>query len=256
LLIKNLIAAYSAYGIYLLASSNLKFTNFQIFNCVTGGIYSTSYNSYFYDASIYSNPVAITSSGDNVFFDNIHTWLNTSPITSANFMYLNNSKIDEATEFSSFSVNTAYRIFSQNHDGVYNNNYIFADGGNIITDTSVYHGTSGISWRINVISNTRTITYPLELNVAKLALKANTPTTVKAWFKQSDTSIRGVLYCKNNPYLGVIDLSTYTVLGNTNWQELSLIVSTNKDGVVEIYAGAYYVSSLSSNVRVSDMTII
>jgi hypothetical protein len=267
-------------GIYLATSSYNKFNNIVSERNANYGVFlnSAAYN-YFANSVIIRNPVGfyLSNGNKNRFFNNktidnstgfnfLSSWENNicsldssdnvGIIDDIGVNYFNNSKISGPTEITISSNLMNARIYSQNHDQTPDNHYIVSDQGYIISDNSIRHTPSGLSWKLVPTSLTRNIDYPLDLTIGKFALEANRPTVIKAWFKLGgDSSIGAQLICKADPCLGLSFDVSVAAAATTNWQELSLNITTSATGVVEIQALAYWNTALG-NVWVDDITVI
>jgi len=226
-------------------------------------------NNTFNDVSILncSLVASIQNQSTNNTFNNLDTSSNNSGVfqitAGGGSIYLNNSKISDINnnEFLLPVIYSGSKLFSQNHNKIPNNHRIYADQGNILTDASIIHGTSIYSWKMTPINASCNLSYPLELNISKIACTGGTTTNVKTWFKTTfDNSIGGYLMCKENDMLGIYqDISVHTTAA-TNWQQLSINITPTITGVVEIVAGVYLkapnvVANAGTNLWVDDMTI-
>jgi len=168
--------------------------------------------------------------------------------------YIFNALIAEATEVSGFVPFANASIFSQNHDQTIDNHIIFTDGGQIHSDTSIRHTTSGISWRFDVTSVNRNLVYPLRLIIARIACSADSQVTVKAWFRRNNTGIVGRLVCKGKQIAGVDnDVYADMTVGENIWEQLQIQFQPTENGVVEIEAQAWGGNSWS--IWVDDLEI-
>ena len=132
-------------------------------------------------------------------------------------------------------------VFSQNHNQIPNNHYQQYLYGFVMSDNSILHTSPGLSWKILPNGAIANITYPLTFSLTKVAIPANTPTAISAWFKlDNDVSVGGLLLCKADPLLGIYsDVSAHATSPTTNWQNVSLTLNLTTTGVVEVLAGAY-----------------
>jgi hypothetical protein len=120
---------------------------------------------------------------------------------------------------------------------------IYTDGGLINSQASTLTHGSGTEWKLATrINPNRQIAEPLNLSIAKIAVKSGGLTTVKAWFLKSDATLIGAkLVCKVGQIAwadGTSDV-TATKADDTNEEELSISFTPSEDGVVEIEAWAY-----------------
>jgi hypothetical protein len=154
--------------------------------------------------------------------------------------YINNFTINEATEVSNFTAFSNSRVYSQNHDNTAGNHQIFCDGGLINSNSSVRHTASGISWAMAPTSTNRSVTYPLNLSIAKIAVAASALVTVTVWMRRTNTGLTMTLMCKGGQIGGVAaDVTASMAAAADTWEQLTITFTPNESGVVEILAQAY-----------------
>lgn len=148
--------------------------------------------------------------------------------------FLKNALISEAVEVVSIA-NANCRLMSENHDNVAGANVIFLDGGQISSDTVTRKTASGVSWRIDVTSANRTTQYPIDFEIARVAVGANTLVTVSAWLYRTNVGLTHRLVCKGGQIAGVAaDVSTaMTAIANT-WELVTITFTPTEVGVVNI----------------------
>jgi hypothetical protein len=173
---------------------------------------------------------------------------NNSPI------YAQNCAMNEATEISYISTPAVEAVYSHNHDQIAGNHKIFLNGALISAATDQRHTASGISWKIQPTSTTRSSSWPVILSLAKVACAANSLVTIKAWMRRDNTNLTMRLVCKGGQLAGVANdvVSSMTAAADT-WQELTITFTPTVQGVVEIIAEAWGGSVYSG--WVDDMTI-
>lgn len=133
-------------------------------------------------------------------------------------------------------------------------NKIFMYGGLIQSDSGTRHTASGISWKMSPTSGDRSATYPVKLSLARIAVLADLPVTVTAWFRRDNAGITGTLKCEGGQVAGVDDDVTISMSGIINtWEQLSITFNPTAQGVVEITALAY--GGTSNNVWIDDMGV-
>ena len=169
--------------------------------------------------------------------------------------YLFNAKIQEATEVAGFLNFANSRIFSQNHDQIADNHWIFTDGGTIHSQTAVRHTASGIAWQLSPTSTNRSSNYPLDLSVAKVAVEANKAVSIKAWMRRSNTELTMRLIVKGKQIAGVDNDIYADLTADANiWQEVSLSSFTpTEKGVIEVMVYAW--GGTNYNGFIDDLTI-
>ena len=90
-----------------------------------------------------------------------------------------------------------------------------------------------------------------------MAVASSGKVTVKVYFKKSGTGIAGALRCRYGQIAwsdGTSDI-TVTCPDNTSRNQVTLEFTPTEAGVVEIEAGAWYVSSTSQTVIIDDIEI-
>lgn len=179
--------------------------------------------------------------------------------TTANWSYwqsdtfMENTVITDAAEVADMSTASNARHYSHNHDNTAGNHKIFTDGGLISSATDQRHTASGISWKMQPTSTTRTTTYPLYLSLAKVAVAANSLVTIKAWMRRDNSGLTMRLVCKGGQIAGVASDVTASVTTTNAWEEETITFTPTEAGVVEITAEAFGGSAFSG--WVDDMTI-
>jgi hypothetical protein len=118
-------------------------------------------------------------------------------------------------------------------------------------DTSIYHGTTGTSWKLEQISTNISQYNKIQFSAAKIAVIASKLVTVSLWFKNSASTITGQLVCPGWQLTGTDVVATTTT--STNWQQLTITFTPTTEKVIEIFAYAY--GSISDYLYVSDMNI-
>ena len=146
-------------------------------------------------------------------------------------------------------------LYSMDHNGVSGNTTILMSSGSVVSTTSVRHTSSGIAWALAPTSSTaRTSDYPLTLNIATVAVAANTLVTVKAWLRRTNTGLTLGLRILADQIAGVSSdvLSAMTAVADT-WEEVTLTFTPTANGVVKIQTYCYGGSTYTGYV--DDLTI-
>jgi parallel beta-helix repeat protein len=118
-------------------------------------------------------------------------------------------------------------------------------------------GGTGKEWKLAITGAARGTIYPFYIPIARVAVASSGKVTVKVYFKKSGTGIAGALRCR----YGQITWSdaaqdiTVTCPNDTSRNQVTLEFTPTEAGVVEIEAGAWYVSSTSQTVIVDDIEI-
>lgn len=118
-------------------------------------------------------------------------------------------------------------------------------------------GGTGKEWKFAITDAARTSIYPFYIPVARVAVGSSGKVTVKVYFKKSGTGIAGGLRCRVNQIAwsdGTSDIAV-TCPDNTSRNQVTLEFTPTEAGVVEIEAGAWYVSSTSQTVIIDDIEI-
>ena len=118
-------------------------------------------------------------------------------------------------------------------------------------------GGTGKEWKLAITNAARNSIYPFYIPVARAAVAANAQVTVTLYFKKSGTGIAGGLRCRVNQVAwsdGTSDIAV-TCPNNTSRNQVTLEFTPTEAGVVEIEAGAWYVSAVDQNIIIDDITI-
>lgn len=118
-------------------------------------------------------------------------------------------------------------------------------------NTSVYHGTTGTSWKLEQLSTNINQYFPIKFSVAKIAVNVNKLVTVSLWFKKSASTMTGQLVCPGYELNGTDVIATTST--STDWQKLTINFIPTSDKVIEIFAYAY--GNQNDYLYVSDMSI-
>ena len=167
--------------------------------------------------------------------------------------YFKNTQFLDATEFAYSNTNQNSYVFSQDHDQVPGNHKIFTDGGLISTATDQRKTPSGVSWKIQPTSASRSSVWPVTLSLAKVACSANNLVTIKAWMYRDNSGLTMRLVCKGGQLAGVASDVTASVTTTNAWEEETITFTPTETGVVEITAEAWGGTTFSG--WVDDMTI-
>ena len=226
------------YGIYYYSSSNN--------NTITG---SPTCNSNVYSGIYYYN------SSNNLIYGTLTTTGNvTSAICgSSGINYILKASIAESTKVAGFTNYANSRVFIGNMGG---QSYIYTDGGTIVTQAATAGGT-GKEWKFAITDANRNSNYPFYIPIARVAVGASGKVTVKLYFRKSGTGIAGGLRARVGQVAwsdGSNDIKV-TCPDNTNRNQVTLEFTPTEAGVVEIEAGAWYVSSTSETVIIDDIEI-
>lgn len=237
--IKSLIANYTlTYGIYALSST------ISIDNFIANG--NGLYLIYSFNNSIINiNNGTLGNIAPNgngfIYFDNYNiAIINFSNVTGipASPTYIGNPYLltfTNCTDTSSNVLNYSTNIINYKSS----------------KNTSVYHGTTGTSWKLEQLSTNVNQYFPIKFSVAKIAVNVNKLVTVSLWFKNSASTMTGQLVCPGYQLNGTDVIATTST--STDWQKLTINFIPTSDKVIEIFAYAY--GNQNDYLYVSDMSI-
>ncbi|MGB3973111.1 MAG: hypothetical protein WBL58_02995, partial [Peptococcia bacterium] len=118
-------------------------------------------------------------------------------------------------------------------------------------------GGTGKEWKFAITNAARNSNYPFYIPIARVAVGSSGKVTVKVYFKKSGTGIAGALRCR----YGQITWSDaaqdiiVTCPNDTSRNQVTLEFTPTAAGVVEIEAGAWYVSATNQTIIVDDIEI-
>lgn len=221
-------------------------------NTLSGISLSMTVGCKFYSATASSNGVAgvsFTNSPQNAFYS-----LTTASNTSGSIDIVGNSASGENyfynwTRSESTAlvtpVNYLDSMFYSVSEGSATNHAIYTDNGTIVSDATVRHTASGISWKLSPTSTIRDSAYPLVQRVAAVAVKANVAQTATIWLRRTNTGLTGTFRIRGGQILGVAaDVTASISVAADTWEQLTLNFTPTADGVVEFevlcYGGTTY----------------
>ena len=246
------------YGLYMTGKTytNLDKLNFLRYN---SGIYyySNSNNNTITSATCNSNNYGIyyNSSSNNTIYSLSTTGNSTAGI------YMNNANnichTASIAESTKVYIGTSYYADTRqyiNNLGGYS--YVYSNYATANSQNATAGGT-GKEWKLAVTNAARNSAYPFYIPIARAAVAANAQVTVTIYFKKSGTGIAGGLRVRAGQVAwsdGTSDI-TVTCPNDTNRNQVTLQFTPTEAGVVEIEAGAWYVSSTSQTVIIDDIAI-
>jgi hypothetical protein len=159
-----------------------------------------------------------------------------------------NSLIGEATPFGNISVGNfdGVYVYSIKHQQTANNHYIQTGGASIASATDRRHTPSGISWKFTISSSNRGALNPVELPLARRAIKSAVPFNVAIFVSRDSTNIVGALCVRGGQIAGVPDdvLLTLTPTVDVNFHASgNLTITPTEDGVVQISFLAWHLAA-------------
>ena len=138
--------------------------------------------------------------------------------------------------------------------GVADTHAIYTDGGNIVSEASVRHTASGISWKMNPTNAIRTATYPLVLPIGKIAVSSGTLVTVKLWMRRTNTGLTGTLVCRGGQLAGIAaDVTADMTAAIDTWEEITITFTPSESGVLELEVWAH--GGTTYSLYVDDLTV-
>ena len=249
----------NGYGLYMTGKSytNLDKLNFLRYNY---GIYygTSSSNNTITSATCNSNGsygIYYSSSSNNVIYSLSTASNATAGVYSNNGLnIIHNATIAEATKVDTSTTYYANVRVHINNMGGYS--YVYSNYATANSQNASAGGT-GKEWKFAITDAARGTIYPFYIPIARVAVASSGKVTVKVYFKKSGTGIAGGLRCRVNQVTwsdGTSDIAV-TCPNDTSRNQVTLEFTPTEAGVVEIEAGAWYVSSTSQTVIVDDIEI-
>ena len=102
------------------------------------------------------------------------------------------------------------------------------------------------------------MSFPFYIPIARVAVASSGKVTIKVYFKKPGTGIAGALRCRYGQ-LAWSDAAQDIIVtcpNNTSRNQVTLEFTPTEAGVVEIEAGAWYVSATDQNIIIDDITIV
>jgi parallel beta-helix repeat protein len=225
------------YGIYYNTSSN---------NTITSATCNSNGNSgiYYYNGSSNNTIYALSTTGNTtagIYSDNANNICHSATIAES-------TKVATGT---AYYANTRQYINNLGGFSYVYSNYATANSQNASA------GGTGKEWKFAITNAARNTVYPFYIPIARVAVASSGKVTVKVYFKKSGTGIAGALRCRYGQIAwsdGTSDI-TVTCPDNTSRNQVTLEFTPTEAGVVEIEAGAWYVSSTSQTVIIDDIEI-
>jgi len=221
---------------------NVKFTR----NTSRGLAFTTCSNNTFYDPviALNSNVAFAPINSYNTLMYNLSTYSNTVGCftlgAGPSEIYLYNFRRGEATIVNTYTDYEHARIISINEQGVPDSHFIYTDNGLITTDSTIIHGTTGISWKLSPTSTIRDDLYPLTQRIGHVLCQANLPLSASVWMYRNNTNITGRFKCPVDQLSGVnVNQSVLMTAASGVWEKLTLAITPTQTGFVEFYVDAY-----------------
>ena len=248
----------NTYGIQY-ASDNNTIVSATCNSNIHGIYYGTSNNNTIVSATCNSNTqygiYYFNSSCNNT----IYVLSTTGNITAGIYADRASNICHSATIAESTKVNFGATYYSDTRQYINNlggYSYIYSNYATANSQNATAGGT-GKEWKFAITNAARNTIYPFYIPIARVAVASSGKVTVKVYFKKSGTGIAGGLRCRVNQLAwsdGTSDI-TATCPNNTSRNQVTLEFTPTEAGVVEIEAGAWYVSSTSQTVIIDDIEI-
>ena len=247
-------------GIYYNGCNNNTITSATCNSNNTNGIYyySNSSNNTITSATCNSNTYGIYYYSNNNN-NTIYSLSTTSNITAGIYADKSNNICHSATIAESTKVATGSAYYSDTRQYINNlggYSYVYSNYATANSQDATAGGT-GKEWKFAITDANRNSNYPFYIPIARVAVGASGKVTIKVYFKKDGTGIAGGLRCRVNQVAwsdGTSDI-TVTCPDNTSRNQVTLEFTPTEAGVVEIEAGAWYVSSTSHTVIIDDIEI-
>ena len=244
-------------GIYYSSSNNNTITSATCNSNTYGIYYSSSNNNTITSATCNSNTYGIYYSGSN---NNTIYSLSTTGNSTAG-IYTDNSNNICHTASIAESMKVAFGAYYYADTRQYINNlggysYVYSNYATANSQNATAGGT-GKEWKFAITNAARNSIYPFYIPIARAAVAGSGQVTITVYFKKSGTGIAGGLRARAGQVGwsdGASDV-TVTCPNNTNRNQVTLQFTPTEAGVVEIEAGAWYVSSISQTVIIDDIEI-
>ena len=246
------------YGLYISGKTYTELSNLNFLRYNYGIYYYTSSNNTITSATCNLNGfygIYYTSSNNNTIYALSTTGNTTGAIYADNANNIcHSATIAESTRV---GIGTAYYSNTRQYiNNIGGNSYVYSNYATANSQNATAGGT-GKEWKLAITNAARGTNYPFYIPIARVAVASSGKVTVKVYFKKSGTGIAGGLRCRVNQVTwsdGTSDLLV-TCPDNTSRNQVTLEFTPTEAGVVEIEAGAWYVSSTSQTVIIDDIEI-
>jgi len=213
---------------------------------VIGKITSTNNGSY---------GLVVTGWSGNAIIGELITSGNTSGgvslSTIAGHLKILKSSLSEATKVfvTSAAGGTFGEISFNDYNGTTDDHRVWygagSGGGTILSETSVRHTASGVSWKLSPTSTNVNVLNPMVMKIARLLVNASTQVTLKVWLRRTNTGITGTFRVRGGQIAGVAsDVTSSIAAAADTWEEQTLTFTPSVRGIVEcevlVYGGTTY----------------
>lgn len=187
--------------------------------------------------------------------------MNAQPVQGGNISLVN-ATLTSTTKISTIATGGNPRIYSQLDATTANNHKIFSDGGQgtppVIARSETgagRHTASGIAWALLPGTSDRDANYPAYIDVAEIAVNANTTVTIKAWIMRTTTNLTSTVRILGNQVAGVSsDVTVNGAAGANTYEQVTLTASPTALGVLKLRYEAY--SSDNTSIAYIDDLVI
>lgn len=180
--------------------------------------------------------------------------LGLSPMTSGGGqIYLKNAKFS-GTLISNQPAGQNQRVYSQFEQNNITVNKTYTDGALVSSSTTNTHGTSTLSWKIDITSTNRGAGYPYRFLVATIGFNAGSEVTFSAWVERTSSNIFANLVLPAGRVAGVTNGVTTSISGTT-YDEYTITFTPTQAGAEDIYLDVWTVSSTTDSVYIDDLSL-
>ncbi len=140
------------------------------------------------------------------------------------------------------SANAQARLLSTRDQGTASAHKLHAPGFSAQTETSVRHTASGVSWKVSPTSSSIVNSLaPAAISLARVACNASALVTVKVWVRRTNTGLSAGLrvFANSLPGVGTSDLTTLMTAAADTWEQVTLTVTPQSEGLLTLYGYAW-----------------
>lgn len=215
---------------------------------------NTSYAIQFAGASTNIKVFNLSTTGNNTGGSVINT---TSLSAGGEVVFRNWSHAESNLTGIAPSVYNNWILRSHTEQGTSGNHITRVDGGTIQSDTTGYHGASGLGWQIIPTDSKRDANYPITLPVARIACNSGSTVTLTAWVKISDNAkVNSRLRIIGNSINGVTSDVITTTNAGTTYTQYQIQCTPTETGVVEVFFEAWRIATNTTDyAEISDLAI-
>lgn len=168
--------------------------------------------------------------------------------------YFRNSTFGEVVKAGTFTAWLNSKVYSSYEGGNPSNNYVYMEGGYVRSQAAVRHTESGIAWQLSPTAAARSINFPIDVSLAKIAVNAGSLVTISIWARRDNVGIGGALICRRWQLPGQNPARAEITAAQDEWAQLSVSFTPTIAGVVEVFMEAY--GGTMYNVYVDDLSYL